>query len=123
MNPFEPAAIDFDEITKRNNDTAVTLLKLMFRRPGELPDEEDGKDFMKGVMAGIHDNLVLIAEVKHLREKRQKIRDIHSPANSGDPNAPGAICTGCSLHGARVMWPCPTWNATEDRASGFGGLL
>jgi hypothetical protein len=125
MNPFVPATIDFDEISKRNAETTVALLELMFRPDGEMPDENASKDFMTGVIAGLQDNLALIAEVKRLRERRHKIRDLHSPANSGNPAAPGAICTGCSVYGARVMWPCPTWNATEDPnpMPGFGMSL
>jgi hypothetical protein len=61
MNPFGPATIDFDEISKRNAETTVNLLKLMFRPDGELPDENVSKDFMTGIMAGLQDNLALIA--------------------------------------------------------------
>lgn len=114
MDPFS-AALDFDEITARNRDTTVNLVKLMFLgSPDQEPSAAEGEALMKSLAMGLSDTMKLIGEVKRLREGRQKIRDIHSPANSNDPAAPGAICTGCSLHGSRVAWPCPTWNATED---------
>lgn len=108
------AAIDLDAITKRNADAVVDFITLTFRAPGETPDEALAQTFMKKVVEGLGDNSTLVGEVKRLREQRQKIRDLHAPANSHDPAAPGAICTGCSLHGARIDWPCATWKATED---------
>lgn len=125
--PYDPTAeIDFDAISKRNADTLVGYLKMtLLRAPGEMPDREEANTFMKNVLEGLGDNNILATEVKRLRDQRQKIRDLHPPVNSKDPAAPGAVCTGCSVYGARVEWPCPTWKATEDPvvANPFGGLL
>jgi len=124
---FDPTTpIDLDAISKRNEDAVVAYLKLtLLRAPGETPDREEARTFMKNVLEGLGDNNILAVEVKRLREQRQKIRDLHPPVNSKDPAAPGAICTGCSVYGARVPWPCATWRATEDPvvANPFGGLL
>lgn len=122
---FDTGPIDIDAISKRNAETVVTFLEMsLVREPDQQPDPEKASAFMKNVLEGLSDTARLAGEVKRMRDQRQKVRDIHSPANSSDPAAPGAICTGCSLHGARVMWPCPTWNATEDpRTPAAGGLL
>lgn len=115
MNPFETTTLDVDRIGRRNADTIVSLLKMTLLSPsGEMPDDAEAHAFMKNVMDGLKDTAQLIGEVKRLREQRQRLRDIHAPANSNDPASPGAICTGCSLHGSLVAWPCPSWNATED---------
>lgn len=114
--PFDPTApIDLDAIGKRNAETVVAYMKMtLLRTPETMPTPEEANTFMKNVLEGLGDNSMLTAEVKRLRGQRQKTRDIHSPANSSDPAAPGAVCTGCSVYGARVAWPCPTWKATED---------
>lgn len=119
------APIDLDAISKRNGETMIAYLKLAFtRQPGATPDPIEASALMKGLVEGLGDTAALGSEVQRLRGQRQKVRDIHAPENSSDPAAPGAYCTGCSLHGARVMWPCPTFKATQDeQAPGFGGLL
>lgn len=122
---FPGAPIDLDAINKRNADTMIAYLKLtIMRQPGDAPDPIEASALMKGLVEGLGDTASLAGEVQRLRTQRQKVRDIHAPENSSDPAAPGAYCMGCSLHGSRVMWPCPTWNATQDeQPSGFGGLL
>jgi len=124
---FDPTApIDLEAIGKRNAETMVAYLKVaLLGGPEHVPSTEEASSLMKGLVEGLGDTAKLTAEVKRLRDQRQKTRDIHSPANSSDPAAPGAICTGCSVYGARVAWPCPTWKATEDSnpASSFGGLV
>lgn len=119
------APIDLEAISRRNAETMVAYLKIAFvREPDATVDPAEGSALMKNLLEGLGDNAALAAEVKRLRAQRQKIRDIHAPENSSDPAAPGAYCTGCSLHGARVMWPCPTWKAAQDeQPAGFGGLL
>ena len=119
------APIDLDAISKRNGETVLAYLKLtLMRQPGDTPDPVEASALMKGLVEALKDASILGAEVEKLRRQRQKVRDIHAPENSSDPSAPGAYCTGCSLHGARVMWPCPTFKATQDeQAPGFGGLL
>ena len=107
-------AIDLDAITRRNSDAVVDLVTLTFRAPDTAPDPEVAQAFMTKVIASLGDGSSLINEIKRLRDQRQKVRDIHTPANSHDPAAPGAVCTGCSMYGSRVEWPCPTWKATED---------
>lgn len=125
MNFNPNAPIDLDAISKRGAETSFAYLKMaLLRQPGQEIDPADGAALMKNFIEVLKDNAVLTGEVKRLREQRQKARDIHTPINSGDPAAPGAVCGGCSVYGARVMWPCPTWKATEDeRPAAFNGLL
>lgn len=122
---FPNTPVDLDAISKRNGETVLAYLKLMLmRQPGDTPDPVEANALMKGLVEALKDASVLGAEVEKLRRQRQQVRDIHAPENSSDPSAPGAYCTGCSLHGARVMWPCPTFKATQDeQVPGFGGLL
>lgn len=117
--------IDLEAISRRNAETMVAYLKIAFvRDPANAVDPAEGSALMKNLLEGLGDIATLTAEVKRLRSQRQKVRDIHAPENSSDPAAPGAYCTGCSLHGARVMWPCPSFKATQDeQAASFDGLI
>lgn len=119
------APIDLEAISRRNAETMVAYLKIAFvRDPDNAVGPAEGSALMKNLLEGLGDTAALAAEVKRLRNQRQKVRDIHAPENSSDPAAPGAYCMGCSLHGARVMWPCPTFKATQDeQAASFDGLI
>lgn len=106
--------IDLDEISKRNVAVLVSVIELTFRPPGSpLPSAATADGLWKQMLACLGDTPVLVGEVTSLRNRIQQVRDIHVPIASGDPSFAGAICTGCSLHGDRVAWPCATWTAIE----------
>lgn len=47
---------------------------------------------------------LLRVEVNGLMAMRQQIRDLHVPMNVNGK----AVCTGCSVEGGQVPWPCAT---------------
>jgi hypothetical protein len=104
--------LDLEEIRERNRRCTETAVRVMLLR--ETPSEAEGSAFGMLLIESLKDVATLGAEIEKLRSSRQKVRDIHVPQASSDPSIPGAICTGCSVHGVMVVWPCATWKAMED---------
>lgn len=105
------AVPDLEAIRTRNSAVIVSVISMTLGV--KTLADVDPSLLWKQIMESLADVAVLGAEVNKLRDQLRTIRDLHSPAASGDPTFQGAICTGCSLEGARVAWPCPTWKATE----------
>jgi hypothetical protein len=103
---------DLDEIRERNRACTEAVVRLAILR--ETPSDGEGPVIRGLIVKSVADVAVLGSEIEKLRAGRQKARDIHMPQTSSDPAVPGAICTGCSVHGAVVAWPCATWKALED---------
>lgn len=105
------AQLDLGQVKERNADLIIRVVELTLLR--KTPTHDEGMAFWKSIIASLTDACDVIGEVERLRETRQKTRDIHMPQPSADPDVPGAVCTGCSIHGARVAWPCATWKALD----------
>jgi hypothetical protein len=116
MNPGMPAPLDqkfdLDEIGKRNADFLVTYIKLSFSAPGTEPDPEMAQALPKKLIQALTDQAALLSEVKRLYGVLEGFKRGHMPL-PGDPGAP-VLCTGCSLHGARVLWPCETYKGADS---------
>jgi hypothetical protein len=105
-------ALDLNEIRERNRRCAESIVRITFLH--EVPSQSEGDAFWEALIKSLADVASLGAEIDRLRASRQKVRDIHVPQASSDPSVPGAVCTGCSVHGVMVAWPCATWKALED---------
>ena len=105
------AQLDLGPVKERNADLIMRVVELTLLRKTPTPDE--GMAFWKNLITALTDTCDVIGEVERLREGRQRARDIHIPQASADPAVPGAVCTGCSVHGALVAWPCATWKALD----------
>jgi hypothetical protein len=104
--------LDLDEIRERNGRCVEAAVRVMILR--ETPSDAEDVSFGRLLIESLRDVTVLGSEIDRLRASRQKVRDIHVPQASSDPSVPGAVCTGCSVHGVMVAWPCATWKALED---------
>jgi hypothetical protein len=87
----------------------------------KAPSAAEAPVMLERILKSLEDVAMMEGEIARLRDGRYKVRDIHAPAASGDPKVQGAVCTGCSMHGSIVTWPCPTWNAVADLRSGGAG--
>ena len=107
-----PPPVDLAVIRERNSACITDLVTMTVLR--KMPSAAEGPAMWERLVESLRDVVVMGGEIERLRAGRYKIRDIHAPAPSGDPSVQGAICTGCSLHGSLVTWPCVTWNAVAE---------
>lgn len=58
----------------------------------------------------LKDAAASLGEISRLHHELEQLQRKHMPL-AGEPGAP-VVCTGCSLHGAQVPWPCETYAFT-----------
>jgi hypothetical protein len=102
---------DYETVSKRNSEFLVAYLKLTFGSAGGALDEAAAESLSGKLMQSMTDQLMLLGEVKRLYEVLDGFKRGHMPL-AGEPGAP-VLCTGCSLHGAQVPWPCETYQAAS----------
>lgn len=110
MFPAEQV-FDYDTVSKRNAQFLAAYLKAAFMSGGAEPSEEVQRDIAERIQQSMTDQLGLLAEVKRLYEALEGFKRAHMPL-AGQPGAP-VLCTGCSLHGAQVPWPCETYRGAS----------
>lgn len=110
MFPTEQS-FDYDAISQRNAQLLTAYLKATLLSGGAEPSEEVQKDIAERIQQSMTDQLGLLAEVKRLYGVLDGFKRSHMPL-AGEPGAP-VLCTGCSLHGAQVLWPCETYRGAS----------
>ncbi|MFJ8153912.1 hypothetical protein [Streptomyces sp. NPDC094468] len=105
----------FDEKTASATmvDAVIGMVNMSVREPGTMPDRDQAAAVMGKIREALTTGLAACAEVSRLRTELGALRDEHRPRPHADPNAPGALCAACSIHGALVSWPCGTWSTAE----------
>jgi hypothetical protein len=101
LEPF-----DLEAVTTRNAEFLMTYISMA--QPGGADDRVKAR-LPQQLSGWIGDSADLITEVQRLYGVLRSLRDQHLPL-AGEPGAE-AICTGCSLHGTRMPWPCETYRA------------
>lgn len=102
---------DLETISKRNADSLMSYLKCSLPGPGGARDEASAVALLRGLPQAMADQLMLMAEIKRLYDALEGFKRAHMPL-AGEPGAP-VLCTGCSLHGAQVPWPCEVYSAAS----------
>lgn len=102
---------DYETVSKRNADFLMSYIKLSFGRQGGAADEADAHALFAGLPQSMTDQLMSLSEVKRLYEVLEGLKRKHMPL-AGEPGAL-VLCTGCSLHGAQVPWPCETYQSAS----------
>jgi hypothetical protein len=111
-------SFNLDAANKTITEATVSLVKLMLPLPGqEPPTLEQGQALMKQITDAITTGASACSEVTRYRTAFADLREQHRPQPHPNPNAPGALCTACSLHGALVPWPCNAWTTAEKTLS------
>ena len=103
---------DLSTISKRNADNLMSYLKCSLPGPGGARDETAAIALSTALPQSMTDQLMLLAEVKRLYEVLDGLKRTHMPL-AGEPGAP-VVCTGCSLHGAQVPWPCEVYSTVAS---------
>lgn len=109
----EPQTFDLKISEAAISEALVSMVKLVFRQPGTMPDPAEGRAFMDSLRNALLAGSQACAEVKRMRADLISLRDSHRPQPHADPSKPGALCAACSMHGSIVAWPCATWSAAE----------
>lgn len=113
-SPFPiPGPFDLDAATTQIGAAVGGVIELTFRPSGEVPTPEATKSVWDAMLGALQAGSSACAEVKRIRGALTDFRDSHRPRPHADPTAPGAICDGCSVHGALVNWPCAPWQFAE----------
>ena len=106
-----PAPFDYTIVKERISNAARTLMTAMII-PAEaerlMTDEIAGKQFADQLIHLVGDAMSTAGEVRRLYGRFEELQRKHVPF-AGEPGAP-AVCTGCSLHGVPVPWPCEVYN-------------
>jgi hypothetical protein len=110
MHPLDQV-FDYETISKRNADFLITYLKMSFLAPGTEPDPGVMEELPKKLTQLLTDQVLLLGEVKRVHAVLEGFKGKHMPL-AGTPGAP-VLCTGCSLHGAQVLWPCETYKLSD----------
>lgn len=79
------------------------------------------EDFEHVAMMDPSTTLALVAEVRELRAKVERVREVHEPIdamlNPGRHERVVKVCTGCGTDdGNWQRWPCPTIRALGEEA-------
>ena len=110
-SPPPTAPFDHATVKERISRAGLTLVKAMII-PAEaerlMADESAGAKFGDQLMHLVGDAMSTSGEVGRLYGRFEELQRKHAPF-AGEPGAP-AVCTGCSLYGVQVPWPCDVYN-------------
>jgi hypothetical protein len=110
--PMLDQKFDYESVSLRNGDFLVAYLKMTFAAAGAKPDPDAARGLHEKLMQSLNDQALLLGEVKRLYDVLEGLKRRHMPL-AGEAGAP-VLCTGCSLHGGRVPWPCETYKGADS---------
>lgn len=107
----------YEETSARMGEFFLTYMKAML---GDKALLDSGPENIMNVFGQfITDSTFMVGEVDRLRKVLQGMLTDHLP-HPGEPGAP-VICGYCSMHGARIEWPCGTYKAAQKGLEGNKG--
>lgn len=102
---------DFEQINKRNAEFLVTFVKLSLTGARGDMAEPLAVSLFAALPQSLCDQSMALVEIKRLYDVMEGLKRHHMPL-AGEPGAP-VLCTGCSMHGTQVPWPCETYQVAD----------